>query len=252
MSGENPGLFEKSLAASFAFHAGFFLIGGRLPISTLTPPPAPVEIDLTQPPGTGPMKLGAPKRLTPNAPPGPALPAPEPIPIKEDKPPEVKPAAPPPSDWTLPGPKTQETAKPMEPLATPGGTVDGTGTAVKLGGSGEGSNEGVPGGTGTGAGGTVDVKPMLLNKAEIIANRRRFYPEAERQAGREATVVADLHISADGVVTSVDIISTGGASFDRAAREIARFMKFSPARYKGAAVAVKIRQPIPFQLEEDE
>lgn len=250
MSGENPGLFEKSLAASLAFHAGFFLIGGKLPISSVAPPPPPVEIDLTQPPGTGPMKLGAPKRLTPNAPPGPALPAPEPIPIKEDKPPEVKPAAPPPSEWTLPGPKTQETAKPVEPAATPGGTIDGTGTAVKLGGSGEGSNEGVPGGTGTGAGGTVDEKPRLLNAAEIIANSRRFYPEAERQAGRESRVVVDLHISAEGSVTSVDIVSTGGMSFDRAAREIARIMKFSPARVKGGPVAVKVRQAIPFKLED--
>ncbi len=253
MSEGGHGLFEKSLAASFALHAGFFLIGGKLPFASLNQPlPPPVEIDLTQPPGTGPMKLGAPKRLTPNAPPGPALPAPEPIPIKEDKPTEVKPVAPPPSDWTLPGPKTQETAKAAEPAATPGGTIDGTGTAAKLGGSGDGSNEGVPGGTGTGAGGTVDVNPKLLNRDEIITNRRRFYPENERQAGREATVVVDLHISADGAVTAVDIVSTGGMSFDRAAREIARFMKFSPARVKGGAVAVKIRQAIPFKLEEDE
>ncbi len=252
MSEGGHGLFEKSLAASFALHAGFFLIGGKLPIGPLTQPVPPVEIDLTQPPGTGPMKLAGLKRMTPGARPGPALPIPEPLPIKEEKPPEIKPTAPPPSDWTLPGPKTQETANAADPVATPGGSIDGTGTAVKPGGSGEGSNEGVPGGTGTGAGGVVDVNPKLLNRDEIIANRRRFYPENERQAGREATVVVVLHISADGAVTSVDIVGTGGMSFDRAAREIARFMKFSPARVKGGAVAVKIRQAIPFKLEDEE
>ena len=244
MTADGDNLFRNALAASLALHAGFWLAGTRWGMPGLDSLPA-VEIDLTQPPGTGPAKLGAPKRLDPQAK-GIAKPAPEPV-----TPEQIQTAIPalPPPDWVLPGPQTQTVEKPAPPATTPGGALEGTGTAAKTGGSGEGSDEGVPGGTGTGGGGRVLVYPKLLNRDEVLANLRRFYPEVERAAGREGSVMVALHIGADGLIKGVDVMDSAGAAFDKAAGQVARLMRFSPAQAEQGPVAVKIKQAMEFRLE---
>lgn len=237
-------LFRNALAASLALHGGFWALGLRWQMPGLDSLPT-IEIDLTQPPGTGPMKLGAPKRLDPKAR-GIAKPAPEPVTPEQVQTPAQ---TPPPPDWVLPGPKTQTMEKPAPPATTPGGTIDGTGTAAKIGGSGEGSDEGVPGGTGTGAGGTVKVRPRLLNREETLANLKRYFPESERQAGREGRVVVALHIGADGQINGVDILDSAGAAFDQVAVKVARMMRYAPAQVENGPVAVKIKQAMEFRLD---
>lgn len=239
---DNRALFRNCVAASAVLHAALFLGAHG---ASLWRPSLPVEIDLTLAPGTGPAKLGAPKKSSPVSAPGPTdLPAVAP---PEDP---VKAPVAPPKDWVLSGPETKEIEKPAPPLPTPGGTPDGVGTASKLGGEGIGSDSGVPGGTGTGGGGTVDVGPRLLNRDEVIANLRRFYPESERRAGREGRVVVAIHIGADGRVSSVDILQSGGTAFDEASKQVARLMLFSPARKANASVAVKMPQTMVFQLQD--
>jgi len=188
-----PDLFQKCLAASFALHVGL-LIGGRL-VRHATPPPL-LEVDLTMTSGingTGPAKLGAPKKLVPNAK---GLPKP----AEDSIPPKTAPVPAPPKDWVTPGPNTKVVEKLPEPAPTPGGAPNGTGTAAKTGGSGEGFDEGCPGCTGNGRG-AVSKLPVLLNKDELLAIMRRFYPERERRSGREGRVIVFLHISAGGVWT---------------------------------------------------
>ena len=95
-----PDLFQKCLAASFALHVGL-LIGGRL-VHRSVPPPL-LEVDLTMTSGingTGPAKLGAPKKLVPNAK---GLPKP----AEDNTPPKPVPVAEPPKDWVQPGPNTK-------------------------------------------------------------------------------------------------------------------------------------------------
>ena len=236
-------LFWKCLAASFALHL-CFLIGGRLFHKPAAVPPA-VEVDLTglPPLGGSPAKLGAPKKLTPSAA---GLPKPAET-VEPHKP--VLPVPAPPKDWVTPGPQTKVLTKLPEPAPTPGGAPEGSGTAAKTGGFGQGSDYGVPGGTGSGGSGLMQY-PRLLNRDELLANMRRFYPESERRAGREGQVLVYLHIGVDGRVNPVDIGHSGGAAFDQAAKEVGRRMIFSPAVGPNGPVAVKLPQVIIFKLGE--
>lgn len=246
---QNPALFKKCVAASAALHGLLWLSlrGIHLPQPLEVDP---VEVDLTKPLGTGPGKLGAPKKLVPNAvPQKKEVPPPE---IQETK--TVTPVVPvaPPKDWVLPGADTKVIEKPAPPPPTPGGAVDGTGTASKLGGSGTGLDDGCPGCTGDGGSALLSY-PKLLNRDEVLANIRRFYPEKERRAGREASVMTALHVGTDGRVSSVDIINTGGPAFDGAAKQVAALMRFSPAMAKsGKPVAVKLKQAMEFYLQDEE
>ncbi|MBI4377130.1 MAG: TonB family protein [Elusimicrobia bacterium] len=234
----DPQPFSRCLAVSGTLHLAFFLIAGG--IGGWGPKPPPLEIDLTRPfIGTGPAKLGAPKAKAPQAK-GPALPAEEPG--RQQLTPE------PPKDWTLPGPKTQEIIKPQPPQATPGGETGGTGTSPLPGGSGQGADYGVPGGMGSG-GSPLSRFPQLLNRDEVLANLRRFYPESERRAGREGTVIVKIHIDEQGGVAAVDVVSSAGWAFDGAAKEVAKLMRFSPAlSLSGKPLAVRVPQSMVFRL----
>jgi len=234
-------LFQKCLAASFALHVGL-LIGGRLFHRPAGPPPLEVDLTMGFDLGDGPARLGAPKRLVPDAK---GLPKP----AEDNTPPKPNPT-PPPKPWVLPGPNTKVMEKPPEPAPTPGGAPEGTGTAAKTGGSGVGSDSGVPGGTGTGGSGLAKL-PVLLNRDELLAILRRFYPESERRAGREGAVRVHLHISVDGRVDPVDVAVSGGQAFDIAAKEVGKRMRFSPALGRnGEPVPVKLPQDIIFRLED--
>ncbi|MFI5347080.1 MAG: energy transducer TonB [Elusimicrobiota bacterium] len=254
--------YSRSLAASFAAHAALLSLLLFLPrvLGWLTsPPPPPIEIEITSPfLGDGPPKLGAPKPFTPgkiapvNATAAPPVAAAKP-PAAIVKPPEA------PKDWVLPGPSTKVIEVAPVPAATgsvkgegtvttPGGAVGGEGTAAKVGGSGDGSDEGVVGGHGHG-GTPLLAFPKLLNRDEVLANLRRFYPEAERRAGLEADVLVMIHIGADGVVGDVDLSRSSGPHFDSAAQKVGKLMRFSPAiGLNGKPVRVRLPQPIQFRL----
>jgi protein TonB len=257
--------YSRSVAQSFAAHAVLLSLALLLPrvLGWLSSsPPPPMEIEITSPfLGDGPAKLNAPKALVPgrtapvNAT---ALKTPEMV----KPPPPVMKAAEPPKDWVLPGPSTKEIQKAPPPAAvgstagegavtTPGGVAGGTGTAAKVGGSGqEGSDEGEIGGRGHG-GTPLKEFPRLLNREEVLANLRRYYPESERRAGREADVLVMIHIGADGQVGGVDVSRTSGPAFDRAAQKVGRLMRFSPAiGLDGRPVRVRLPQPIQFRLTE--
>lgn len=236
----NDKLFQRCLAASLALHGGLWLLSRWKGFRS-----APeIEIDLTATSflgGTGPAKLGAPKLLVPKAK-GPALPS-------ETKTPLPAQAERKPPDWVAPGPETKKLEKPPEEAATPGGAVGGTGTAAKTGGSGQGSDYGVPGGRGDGGADLVAL-PRLLNGDEVRASLRRFYPESERRAGREGKVLVHLHIDSQGRVDPIDVVDSAGPAFDGAARAVARLMRFSPAMGRLGPVAVKLPQSIVFRLQD--
>lgn len=243
MRAPEPQPFSRSIAWSAGGHALAFAVVWLLPRLGWFAPPA-FEIEIISPfLGTGPAKLGAPKAFVPGTPA-----------IKNVTEPALEPATPvvkpvePPKDWTLPGPSTKVVEAPAAPETTPGGAIGGTGTAAKTGGWGEGSDEGVPGGTGDG-GTPLSAMPRLLNRDEVMRLLRRFYPEAERRAGREGDVIVALHIGRDGAVSSVDVTRTAGPAFDEAARKVGALMKFSPAvALNGKPVAVKLPQAVQFRL----
>ena len=254
---------SRSLALSFAFHAGLLALAFLLPRLlrlAAAPPPSLMEIEIRSPfLGDGPAKLGAPKAFTP----GPkavvnATAEIPPVPVTPTPPAPVKAPAPP-KDWVLPGPSTKivEAPPPVATgspngsgtLTTPGGAPGGPGTAAKVGGSGEGADDGEVNGTGHG-GTRLLAFPKLLNRDEVLANLQKFYPEVERVAGREANVTVQVHIEIDGSVRSVDIRTSSGASFDAAAQKVGKLMRFSPAiGLDDHPVRVSLPQPISFRLE---
>lgn len=236
-----PPPFQRSLAWSAAAHAALFAALWILPRLDWSSPP-PFEVEITSSfLGDGPAKLGAPKAFVRNGPANVNADAATP-PTNVKKPPQ------PPQDWTLPGPKTKVLETPVPPAPAPGGAVDGTGTAAALGGLGEGSDEGVPGGIGHG-GTRLLALPRLLNRDEVMANLRRFYPESERQAGREGVVTIVIHLGADGAVASSDISRPASPAFDAAAKTVAALMRFSPAiGLNGKPVPVRMPQEVRFRL----
>ncbi len=241
-SRKNPTLsWRQCLLISAAFH-GLLLVWG-LHLRRALPSNFPVEVDLTSPLiGTGPKKLGAPKRKVSNAPP--VLPKPAP----KTPPPPTPPKTP--KTWTLPSKETQKTIPlPPQKQPTPGGTKTGTGTSPLTGGSGKGANYGSPKGTGNGGSPAGIIPPKLLNLNEVLKNLRKYYPEAERRAGKEASVLVAIHIGIDGSVTGVDILTPAAKDFNNAAQKVASLMKFSPARNAQGPVPVKIAQQIIFRLE---
>jgi protein TonB len=103
-------------------------------------------------------------------------------------------------------------------------------------------------GTGGGSSSSLTQIPKLLNWSDIDAILRRFYPEAAREDGREGTVVLDLHITVDGRVTAFEVVRSGGADFDAAAKKAATLLRFTPAFLGAERVGVKMRQVIQFKL----
>ncbi|MBK8575145.1 MAG: energy transducer TonB [Elusimicrobia bacterium] len=156
------------------------------------------------------------------------------------------------TDWTLPTPVTKILETPTDfgnPLSKSTGPSTGTGTV-------EGESKGL-GGLGTGGEGEVDwvyltERPRLLNREELARNIRRFYPEAERSAGREGRVVSHVHLNKNGDVSGVDIGTSAGPLFDEAAKKILSLARFSPARAGERTVAVKMAVPIEFSLTSEE
>jgi TonB family protein len=252
----------RSLALSFAVHACLLGLALLLPrllnLSFAPPPPNLMEIEIRSPfLGDGPAKLGAPKPFTPGpkaivnqtaeTPPVPVTPPPAPVKAPE-----------PPKDWVLPGPSTKIVEAPPpaatgSPIGTgtqttPGGAVGGQGTAAKVGGSGEGADDGEINGTGHG-GTPLLAWPKLLNKDEVLANLRKYYPDSERAANREANVLVRVHIEIDGSVRAVDVMASSGADFDAAARKVGQLMRFSPAiGLNGRPVRVGLPDRIMFRL----
>jgi protein TonB len=240
--------FRYCVAVSVALHLLFFAFHGLHfagPEADKT-----MEIDFTYPfEGHGPPKLGAPKKLVPEAKLPPA-PAPEPV-----KPEPPKPVAPePPKNWVLPGPDTQKVVppKPDAPPPTKGGAENGTGTSPLVGGHGEGFDYGVPNGSLNPGYPAGMIKPKLLNKDEVLANLRKYYPERERIAGHEGLVVVDIHLDAAGAILSVEVLQAATPLFDAAAVKVAHIMRFAPAQTAdGRGVAAKVRERMQFKLTDE-
>jgi len=228
-----PGRFrsriqEKSylpwaFAASAAIHAGVYWLGYAAPRTTH----APVELDLTMSGHVGMLGGGGHHAAAAK----PAAPAPPPAPKEKDW---VK------STTNKPAPVATPSAAPTSaPAPEPETPAPASNANDSSGGFGEGDGDLS----------SLTRLPALLNLSDLGTILRKFYPDAERDAGREGTVVVDLHVDANGRVTSVDVVRSADPAFDEAAEKVGLLLRFSPA-YRGAEkVPVKLRQAIKFNLE---
>lgn len=94
--------------------------------------------------------------------------------------------------------------------------------------------------------GKVTKLPRLL---QAIAPE---YPPAALAAKKTAKVKVRLHIDADGIVTSVDVLAPVGDGFDEAAVAAAMQYVFEPAEIDGAPAAIAVESAINFTLEDRE
>jgi TonB family protein len=220
--------FQVALLASLAFHVGLWQVLSWRGKEALHDIPS-VEIDLTRPfrLTTNPLQQ---RRVEKPGFPNPILESPKVLAPIPSQPRDVSPPA---KEWTLPQP-----GQPVESQITtdkPGTAVDGY-----IGPKGEGE---------------VDViylteLPRILNMEELGRYLQKFYPESERRAGREGYVLLDVHLDSSGRVGAVEVAQSAGAAFDEAARKVIREARFSPAKVREKSVAVKIRKPIVFQLQD--
>jgi TonB family protein len=207
----------KAFAISLSLHALLFGVKG---LSPYTPANKFIEVDITNigPPGAASGSAKAP-----------------------DKPPDkIKKAA-----RTKPQPPPAPTAVSVPSAAAPPPPEEQPPPQAAAGNAA--GEYGI--GTGDGSATVLSRIPVLLNLSDLRAILQRFYPEEARSRGREATVVLDIHINPGGRVTSVDIVRSGGADFDEAAKKAALLLRFSPAYLGTERVGVKMRQAIQFKLE---
>ncbi|MFA6316762.1 MAG: TonB family protein [Elusimicrobiota bacterium] len=144
--------------------------------------------------------------------------------------------------WPKPGPKSPEPEPRAEPLPEPAPVPFDSAASAE-----PGAGDGSPAGGSTEQAG-ITAMPRLLNLRELAAVLRRSYPRGEKSAGRQGTVVLDLELDSEGRVTSAAVAGSSGPAFDSAALEVARLLRYAPARVGRLAVASKIRQPIAFKL----
>lgn len=241
-----PTPLQWGLSVSVLIHGALFLSFGPRGLTAFDPAwetPDRIDVDLTRP-----FRLTSDPTQTFKSPnPGtgrPMVVKPTPGPFQEGG--GVAPKG---REWTLPAPGMKGVETPLEgnPLSKSTATAEGTGAV-------EGESRGL-GGLGTGGEGEVDwvfltERPRLLNRDELVTNIRRFYPEAERRAGREGTVTVHVHLNRDGRVAGADVVRSAGALFDEAARKVVASARFSPARRGDRAVSVRFAQSIDFRLED--
>ncbi len=79
---------------------------------------------------------------------------------------------------------------------------------------------------------------------------KRFYPEEERDFGKEATVEAMILVDENGDVVEVDIIKSAGERFDAAAKKalLSKALVIQPGYIGDRPVAARVPIPITFNL----
>lgn len=94
-----------------------------------------------------------------------------------------------------------------------------------------------------------DVAPRLLNESDILGLLREQYPAFLRDAGIGGEVGLLIHVSEEGAVLETRVRSSSGyPALDKAARAVARSMRFSPAFARDRRVAVWIAMPVEFEI----
>lgn len=85
----------------------------------------------------------------------------------------------------------------------------------------------------------------------VVVSINPVYPDAERKAGIEGSVVLACEIGADGAVTRLtpEQEVPGHPAFTEAAIAAVRQWRFKPAREAGKDVASSVKIPVKFKLD---
>ncbi|HEX4335616.1 MAG TPA: TonB-dependent receptor [Polyangiaceae bacterium] len=94
-------------------------------------------------------------------------------------------------------------------------------------------------------------KPVLTKPPALVKFVEAPYPEAEKTAGRSASVVLLIAISATGTVDDVAVVTSAGTIFDEAAIAAVRQFLFTPAEIDNQPAAMRIQYRYQFVLKTD-
>jgi len=94
-----------------------------------------------------------------------------------------------------------------------------------------------------------DTPPRLANAREVNRTLQDLYPTELKDAGVGGMANVWLFIDEGGAVQEAELSRSSGADeIDAAAIEVARTMRFEPARNRDKAVAVWVQIPITFSV----
>jgi TonB family protein len=94
-------------------------------------------------------------------------------------------------------------------------------------------------------------RPKLTKPPKLVAFIEAPYPDSEKAAGKQASVVLQIAISATGTVDNVVVIQSAGPAFDQAAIDAVRQFKFEPAEIDDTPAPIKIQYRYEFMLKEE-
>ncbi len=220
---------------------GAYLLGGIftllwfMALSTILQRARPVEIPEIQ-------EL---EMVTPQA----AAPAPTVVPPEKPKPPAPKPVPPktrePPPPQPLVAPTTNENS-PLAPVLDPPPTVASPSAEAPPTAAVEASIAPLP------IPAPIKVEPTFrLTRLPGIGNvmDMQNYPVAEKNRGREGTVIAEFTIDEKGAVRDIKIKKSAGALFDQAVIDHLNKTIFSPGYIGERPVAARIPVKFNFKLD---
>lgn len=92
-------------------------------------------------------------------------------------------------------------------------------------------------------------RPKLTKPPKLVSFVEAPYPESEKAAGQQASVVLQIAISATGTVENVSVVSSAGAAFDQAAIAAVRQFRFDPAEIDDKPAPIRIQYRYEFVLK---
>ncbi|MGE0158388.1 MAG: energy transducer TonB [Gemmatimonadales bacterium] len=96
----------------------------------------------------------------------------------------------------------------------------------------------------------VDRLPQMKDVGELASRMRALYPPMYRAAGIEGRAVVQLVVDTEGRVEAEDmtVLSTTQPAFGPASMELARMLRFEPARRNGRPVRVWVQLPVDWKI----
>jgi TonB family protein len=94
-------------------------------------------------------------------------------------------------------------------------------------------------------------KPRLTKPPKLVKFVEAPYPESEKAAGTQASVVLQIAISATGTVSDARVIESAGPAFDQAALEAVRGFVFEPAEIDDKPAPIRINYRYQFVFKEE-
>jgi len=92
--------------------------------------------------------------------------------------------------------------------------------------------------------------PRLSNRDALKEHLSRFYPREAKYSGVEGVVMLEVVVSSRGRIVEAKVLESAPPLFAAAALKVCSELVFVPAYLKTRAVAVRLKLPIRFEMDE--